>query len=234
MNNTPALVIVDAQRCFMPAEEGARLNTPGFGELPVPDGQAVVSPINQLTKAFLQHDLPIATTQDQHPEKTAHFAAAPNFVDTWPPHGRAGTPGGELHPELLAAHDPRVAHFIKGDVEAATPAEDDSYSGVLAHRTDTKTGDLELLPDYLHKHAAFTQYVCGLTIGKERPLCVDSTAMDLQKLDFNVTVVTDAVEAVVPEDKVEILENLGKLGVRLANVKQVLAEIEAIRGGVTA
>ncbi len=243
MNHNKALVIVDAQRGFMPAEEGERLGVAGFGELPVPNGQSIVRPINGMTGIFLDHGMPIATTQDNHPEETAHFSAEPNFIDTWPAHCIAGTPGAELHPELLAATHQRVAHFVKGDVSAKTPENDDSYTGVLAHRFDFEPifglpkpdaeshpaleSIREMLPDYLRKLNAMSAYVCGLTVGKERPLCVDSTAIDLKKQGFEVTVVTDAVEAVVPEDFDACMQNLGDLGIRLMNSHEVVAEVAA-------
>jgi nicotinamidase/pyrazinamidase len=226
MNHNQALVIVDEQRGFMPAEEGERLDAPGFGELTVPNGQRVVYPTNRMTEIFLDHNLPVATTQDAHPVETAHFSDDPNFVDTWPTHCVAGTPGAELHPRLMVAANPRVAHFIKGDGAAATPAEDDSYSGALAHRR--LETERELLPDYLRKLNVVTAYVCGLTVGKEQPLCVDSTALDLKALGFDVAVVTDAVEAVVPTDKEICMRNLGQKGIRLVNSHEVVAEIAAI------
>lgn len=228
MNHNEALVIVDAQRGFMPAEEGERLKVAGFGELTVPDGHRVVYPANRMTEIFLDHQLPVLTTQDMHPEQTAHFSDNPNFVDTWPRHCVAGTAGSELHPRLMAGVAPRVAHFIKGDIAAATPAEDDSYSGALAHREDPETGERQLLPDYLRKLHVATAYVCGLTVGKERPLCVDSTAIDLKELGFDVAVVTDAIEAVVPADKEACLRNLGERGIRLVQSHEVVAEAAAI------
>lgn len=222
-----ALVIVDAQRGFMPAEEGRRLDVEGFGELTVPNGHEIVYPINGMTDIFLDHELPVVTTQDMHPERTAHFSDEPNFVNTWPRHCVADTPGSELHPQLTAANNQHVTHFMKGDVEAATPEDDDSYTGVLAHRTDPETGAEELLPDYLRKLKVVTAYVCGLTVGKERPLCVDSTAMDLREQGFDVAVVANAVQAVVPEDFIACMQNLGAAGVRLLNSHQAVAEVAA-------
>ncbi len=221
-----ALVIVDAQRCFMPAEEGVRLNVPGFGELGVEGGQNIVAPLNQLTDAFNRSGLPVFTTQDQHPEETAHFSAEPNFVNTWPKHGRAGTPGGELHPDLLVAQDPwRATRTIKGDVVAQGPEDDTSYTGALAHDKDG-----ELLPDALRRLKVTAVTVGGLALGDgaENKLCVDSTAVDLFKQGFEVTVVTDAVEAVLPENRAKCLRNLAKLGLKLATtaeVRELVADI---------
>jgi nicotinamidase/pyrazinamidase len=228
MNHNKALLIIDAQRCFMPAEEGQRLGEPGFGELPVPNGHSIVPNTNRLTSVFLREGLPVVTTQDQHPEKTAHFSAHPNFVDTWPVHGRAGTPGGELHPELIAAKEPKVAHFIKGDVAAKAPADDNSYTGALAHRVNPDTDENELLPDYLRKLCVSSVALAGLTLGKDKPLCVDSTAVDLLKEGFRVEIVTDAVEVLQPQYRQEILAKLGKMGIRLVKTSEAIAEAYAV------
>lgn len=225
MTKQEALIIVDAQRCFMPASEGERLDMDGFGELPVEGGEEVVAPLNELTHVFRGLDRPIMTTQDQHPEETAHFSDNPNYVDTWPKHGRAGTPGGELHPDLLVAqHFSIPEKFIKGDVNATSPDEDTSYTGVLAHNPDTG----ETLPEALRRHKITSLYIGGLALGDgaEHKLCVDDTAIDFLRLGFEVTVVTDAVEAVLPENRAKCLKNMGDLGIKLATTKQVRAELE--------
>lgn len=221
-----ALVNVDAQRCFMPAEEGLRLGVPGFGELGVTGGENVVAPLNELADVFEQFEQPIVYTRDQHPEETAHFADEPNFVNTWPKHGRAGTPGGELHPELRIAREPHLAQgFIKGDVVATSPEDDTSYTGALAH--DPETG--ERLPDALRRKEVAAVYVGGLALGDglENKLCVDSTAVDLLHEGFEVTVVTDAVEAVLPENREACFKNMGELGIRLMTTQEVKAEVAA-------
>ncbi len=54
----------------------------------------------------------IATTQDWHIEPGAHWSAEPDFVDTWPKHGAAGTLNAELHPAIKALNIEH--HFKKG------------------------------------------------------------------------------------------------------------------------
>lgn len=230
MIKTNSLVVVDAQRGFMPAEEGERLDLPGFGELGVPDGDQVVDPINRLTHTFRGHMLPIATTQDWHPEQTAHFADEPNFVNTWPRHCVANTPGAELHPDLYVSRYGLAirTQFLKGDVPAATPEDDTSYTGALARNPETGV----LLPDWLAQRRVEGAYVVGLALGDgaENKLCVDSTAADLKELGFEVTVVTDATEAVLPENRAKCFENLGKAGIRLVTVDEAIKEVNALYG----
>lgn len=227
MRTSPeALVIVDTQRGFMPASEGERLQLSGFGELGVDGGEYIVERINRLTAALsaTAGNL-IATTQDWHPVHTAHFATEPNYIDTWPSHCVANTDGAELHPDLLVAQQPELAtRFIKGTEACTSPADDDSYTGALAMNPETGL----LLPDYLQQHRVRRVYVAGLALGDgdEHPLCVDSTARDLKKQGFEVTLVTDAAEAVFPANRATCFANLGRLGVNLATTEELLTVLK--------
>ena len=101
-----ALIVVDVQPTFC---EG--------GELGVEGGNAVAGRIADYVNAHRGEYAYTATTQDWHIEPGAHWSGNPDFVDTWPKHGAAGTPNAELHPAIAAlgiAH-----HFKKGQYSAA-------------------------------------------------------------------------------------------------------------------
>lgn len=227
-NRNKALIIVDAQRTFMPEAEGERLGVPGFGELAVPDGHTIVPVLNALTKVFRIHRMQVLTTADNHLEGTAHISTTPNFVTTWPRHGMQGTPGAELHPQLLA-NDPTIAaHFIKGDVIAKTPEEDDSYTGALAHRVDPETKLDTRLPNYLRENDITKVYVTGLTTSEGRKgaaLCADQTAIDLHEQGFEVTFVHNAVKPLNEEQYPICLQNLGALGIRIATAEEAAQDV---------
>ena len=99
-----ALIIVDVQPTFC---EG--------GELGVAGGNAVAERIADYVNAHRGEYEYIATTQDWHIEPGSHWSEQPDYVDTWPVHGKAGTPGAELHPAIAALH---VASFQEGTVFA--------------------------------------------------------------------------------------------------------------------
>lgn len=210
-----ALVAVDVQNDFID------------GSLAVPGGEKVVERINTLVTAMAKRASNlVVTTQDWHPNETAHFAEQPNFVDTWPVHCVGGTRGAELHPDLILAQQPELAtRFIKGDVACESPQDDTSYTGALAYNPDTGT----TLPDYLRQHDLGYVYVAGLALGDgaEHPLCVDSTARDLKEAGFNVMLVTDAAEAVLPENREKCFQNLAELGIKLVTTEQAVNQIES-------
>ena len=72
------------------------------GELGVAGGNAVAERIADYVNAHRSEYAYIATTQDWHIEPGAHWSAEPDFVDTWPKHGAAGTLNAELHPAIKA------------------------------------------------------------------------------------------------------------------------------------
>lgn len=216
-----ALVIIDTQRGFMPVSEGERLQLEGFGELGVDGGEKIVPRINQLSERFADRAYPIATTQDYHPMQTAHFSDEPNYINTWPVHCIGGTPGAELHPELHASNDSSTVHFIKGDTPCMSPDDDTSYTGALAYQPETGIS----LPDWLRAQKADEVYVTGLALGdgEDNKLCVDSTAVDLYDHGFEVTLITDATEAVFPENRELCFRRLGLRGIRLATTDEILS-----------
>ena len=59
----------------------------------------------------------IVATQDHHVDPVGHFAADPDFVDTWPTHCVADTPGADFHPALDTSQIEAV--FRKGARSAA-------------------------------------------------------------------------------------------------------------------
>src|SRR5688572_32997444 len=85
-----ALIVVDVQNDFC---EG--------GSLAVTGGASVAAAISRrLREGGYDH---VVATRDHHIDPGAHFSDTPDFVDSWPPHCRAGTPGASFHPDLDVA-----------------------------------------------------------------------------------------------------------------------------------
>src|SRR5690625_7643686 len=89
MSMKNALIVVDVQPTFC---EGGALGVEG--------GNAVAQRIAEFIDAHRDDYALVISTQDWHIDPGEHFSENPDFVDTWPPHGVAGTQGGELHPAL--------------------------------------------------------------------------------------------------------------------------------------
>jgi len=186
-----ALIVVDVQPTFC---EG--------GELAVEGGNAVAEAIAAFAaERRADYDL-VVTTQDWHVDPGHHFATAPavpDFVDTWPPHGLAGTPNAELHPALAdLAPDASVR---KGEYQAA-------YSGF-----EGVDGEGRTLEQLLRDAGVSSADVVGIAESH----CVRATALDAHALGLATRVLTDLT--------VPVSEDLGKA----ARVELAAAGVELAR-----
>lgn len=181
-----ALIIVDVQPTFC---EG--------GELPVEGGNAVARRVAEHVAAHRGDYALVATTQDWHIDPGAHFSDEPDFVDTWPRHGVAGTPGAMLHPALdgLAA-DITVK---KGQYAAA-------YSGF-----EGTTEDGRALAEALRGAGVTDVDVVGLALSH----CVCETALDALREGFGARVVEGLTAPVTPELGEAAKERMRSAGVEV-------------------
>jgi nicotinamidase/pyrazinamidase len=180
-----ALIVVDVQNDFC---EG--------GSLAVGGGAAVAAAISgHLRTAAYDH---VVATRDHHVDPGAHFSATPDFVDSWPPHCRAGTPGASFHPELDVA--PIEAVFSKGEHAAA-------YSGFEGAEPGG-TG----LADWLRSRGVDSVDVAGIATDH----CVRATALDAAKAGFATTVLLDLCAGVSPATTERALKEMQAAGVQLS------------------
>jgi nicotinamidase/pyrazinamidase len=183
-----ALIVVDMQNDFCPG-----------GTLAVPDGDAVIEPINRLVKAYLDAGDVVVYTKDHHPQDHHSFKA--NHPDgIWPYHCVQGTEGWEFHPDL----DVQGPIFYK-----AFKTEEDSYSGFGGFiESDPSSTSLE---QYLREQDVDEVTIVGLALD----YCVKSTAIDAHNLGFQAKVLLDATRAVnvKPEDGQLAVDELRQQGV---------------------
>ena len=184
-----ALVIVDVQPTFC---EG--------GSLAVEGGNQVAADIGALIHSDHGYAL-VATTQDWHIEPGDHFSEEPDLIDSWPPHGVAGTPDAALHPALADEAQHIDCGVRKGQYGAA-------YSG-FEGTTEEGTSLAALL-----RNAAVTDVdVVGLALDH----CVRATALDAVKEGFATRVLVELTAAVANDTAVSALGELREAGVVLEN-----------------
>lgn len=211
------LGIIDAQRGFMPASEGEHLDRAGFGELPVTDGQRIIPVVKRLLWAA--GSLNTFTTQDWHPEHTAHFSENPDFTTNWPVHCVQETAGAALHPDLESALMSSVTRFYKGQECLEDGKDDLSYSGFYATTPEGLS-----LPEWLTKAKAKHIILGGLALD----YCVGKTALDLRvKLGLEVTVALDATRGIADESTEAMLQAFSETGVRIAQSAELLETMRA-------
>jgi nicotinamidase/pyrazinamidase len=180
---TLAVVVVDVQNDFC---EG--------GSLAVAGGAAVAAAISaRLADGGYAHAV---ATRDHHIDPGEHFSAAPDYVDSWPPHCRVGTSGVELHPALDRSRLEAV--FDKGEHAAA-------YSGFEGSSAGTS------LAEWLRAHQVDALEVVGIATDH----CVRATAADAARLGWPTTVRLDLTAGVAAATVQRALEQLRTAGVTL-------------------
>ena len=183
------LLIVDVQNDFT---EGGALGCDG--------GAAVAAGITRYLADNADRYSVIVASRDWHDadnDNGGHFAAAgaaPDFVNTWPVHCVAGTPGADYHPDFDTA---AVTHHVKKG--QGVP----SYS-MFEGATDDGTAVADILDD----HGVVSVDVVGIATD----YCVLASSKDALGVGREVTVLTDLVAAVTPETGQAALEELQSLG----------------------
>ncbi len=180
---TRALIIADPQRDFC---EG--------GSLGVAGGAAVVSRIDRLLNSDHGYAQVIAS-RDHHIDPGGHFAAEPDFVDSWPPHCVVGSAGAEFHDNLT--YRDFAAVFYKGHYAPAYSA----FEGV--------TADGQRLSAWLRERKVDQIDICGIATD----YCVRATALDAVREGFDTTVLLDLTAAVAPHRVDEVCTELAAAGV---------------------
>jgi nicotinamidase/pyrazinamidase len=179
-----ALIVVDVQNDFC---EG--------GSLAVAGGAAVAAAISARLRTDGDRWDHVVATRDHHVDPGAHFSEHPDFVHTWPPHCRTGTPGASFHPELDVA--PIEAVFDKGRFTAA-------YSGF-----EGRTPAGAALRDWLAERGVTEVDVVGIATDH----CVRATALDAAGAGFATTVLLDLCAGVAPDSTDRALTELRAAGV---------------------
>jgi nicotinamidase/pyrazinamidase len=155
------LIVVDVQNDFCPG-----------GALAVPEGDAVVEPINRLME-----EIPFTVaTRDWHPPDHHSFA---EYGGPWPVHCVADTNGAQLHPTLHTSQ-------VDAVVDKGQGRDEDGYSGF-------ESTELERL---LRDQGVDTVHVTGLALD----YCVRATALDARRAGFGVVLHRDATRAINVHD----------------------------------
>lgn len=146
----------------------------------------------------------LVTTRDNHIDPGKHFSLNPDFVDTWPVHCQADTPGAEFHPDAVVAldlfeqlnpHAPRI-DVTKGEFDAAYSG----FEGVTVAGVP--------LADALRAAEVEELDVVGVATDH----CVRATVLDGLKEGFVVRVLTNQIAAVDDERGKAALEEMERAG----------------------
>lgn len=155
------LLIIDVQADFLPG-----------GSLAVPNGDAVLAPLNRWIARFAAAGRPIFATLDWHPADHCSFREQQG---PWPPHCIADTPGARIAGPLELPGD--AVRITK-----ATQRDADAYSGFSGTDLDRRLRQAEIR----------RLFVGGLATD----YCVLQSVLDALRLGYEVVLLRDAVRAV--------------------------------------
>jgi nicotinamidase/pyrazinamidase len=206
-----ALLVTDIQYDFLPG-----------GALAVPDGDAVIAPINALVRHFKRCEAHVLLTQDWHtpghvsfasshpgkaPFETIELPYGPQIL--WPDHCVQGTRGAEIARGLEAASSELV---IRKGFHSGV----DSYSAFLEADRRTRTG----LAGYLRERG-LTRIFC---VGLATDFCVSWSAQDAIAAGFETFVVLDACRGIDTDGSLaRALKDMERAGVRDCLTGDILA-----------
>ncbi|WP_087009258.1 isochorismatase family protein [Gulosibacter sp. 10] len=181
-----ALLIVDVQNDFT---EGGALGTEG--------GAQVAADVTAHARAHRDEYALVLASRDWHDadgDNGGHFAAEPDYVDTWPVHCVAGTDGADYHPGLDRA-------LI--DVEVFKGQGAPHYS---AFQGRTESG--QRLAEVLAERGIRELDVVGIATDH----CVRASALDALEAGLDVRVLDGLTSAVGEESRAAALAEVRAAG----------------------
>lgn len=182
-----ALLVVDVQNDFCPQ-----------GALGIAGGDTIIPVLNKYIAFFEKKGLPILFSRDWHPRMSKHFK---DFGGVWPFHCIQGTWGAQFHHDLKL---PKSAIVLSKGIDP----KKDGYSAFEA--VDAQGKNLESILTELGVREIF---IGGLATD----YCVKSSSLEAVKLNFNVTVLTDAIKGVdlKPGDSQSAIKEMIEKGARV-------------------
>ena len=182
-----ALLAVDLQNDFVQG-----------GSLAVPNGMQIAAQVARHIRHFKQEYQFVVASRDYHEDPAGHFAATPDFVNTWPPHCVIGTPG--------AAFVPPVANLVREKLIQTVVSKGRHAAAYSAFEGVDSRGHplLDVLKEQRIDHID----ICGIATD----YCVRASALDARKNDFQVRLLVNLCAAVSEATGLQAIEEMKAAG----------------------
>jgi nicotinamidase/pyrazinamidase len=183
-----ALLLVDVQNDFLPG-----------GALAVPDGDAVIAPLNAYLQAAARRQLLVFASRDWHPRNHCSFKPQGG---PWPEHCVAGTPGAQFSSVLeLPPNAITVSKATRPDRDAYSAFEGTWLKALLTQANIDRVLVGGLATDY----------------------CVLHTVRDALAAGFRVVLLTDAIGAIDAAEGARAEVQMVRLGAVPAKLSDIAA-----------
>jgi len=185
-----ALLVVDVQADFV---EG--------GSLGVAGGLMVAAMIARHVRHFKSEYQFVVASRDYHESAPDHISDHPDFVNTWPPHCMAGTPG--------AAFVPTIQNLVREKYiqEVVTKGRNAAAYSAFDGLDKRGHGLLDVLKEQRVDHID----VCGIATD----YCVRASALDARTNQFQVRVLVNLCAAVNEATGLQAMEEMKAAGCQL-------------------
>jgi nicotinamidase/pyrazinamidase len=182
------------------------------GALYVPGAERLLPNIRRLTDAARQGRVFLVSHGCYHSPNDPEF-------QIFPPHCVKGTPGSAFVPEALA----EKVIIVPNEPATSLPQNLRNYQQILLEK--------QTLDIFQSRHAdellkRFPQDVEFVVFGVVTEYCVGFAAKGLLERGRRVTVVSDAIETLKPEDGERTLREMQSLGAKFFNTDQALALLD--------
>ncbi len=184
MQKDKGLLVIDVQQDFCPA-----------GALPVPEGDNVVTALNEYIDYFVQSRWPVIFTRDWHPKDSQHFEAQGG---KWPSHCVEGTPGARFPRQLsVPAQSIVVSKGMERNQDGSS-----AFEGVNSQ----KYGLQQIL-----KASNIKELWVG---GLATDYCVQTSVLDALKSGYRVKLLVDAIRGldIHPGDSKKAIDEMVRAG----------------------
>jgi nicotinamidase/pyrazinamidase len=178
------------------------------GKLYVAGAEAIEPNLEKLTEYFKKKDIFRVNTADWHHKDSKELSANPDFVNTFPEHCMADTPGAEYVPASYPTEEeePYIIDWKAEELDKAQVASTRTYV-LLKDAFDVFGGNphTEELLDMLHPKRA-------IVYGVATDYCVNYAVKGLLERGLEVYVVEDAIKEIASSEPV--LQKWKELGVK--------------------
>jgi nicotinamidase/pyrazinamidase len=207
--------MVSRKIIFWDVDTQADFVLPG-GKLYVPGAEKLLPNLALLAGAACEGRVFLVSSGDAHTPEDPELRQ-------WPPHCMRGTAGAAIVPETLTQH----FFVVPNRAAASLPAELAQYQQAILEKQTLDVFDNPNTNGLLARLAEFTDSDAEFVVfGVVTEYCVNFAARGLLGRGRRVAIVSDAIEALKPEDGRRTLAELTALGARLITTREALALLE--------
>lgn len=190
------------------------------GELYVHGAEALIPNLGRLTEGARARGLTIVHSADDHePSDKEIDPRGGDFVDTFPPHCMAGTPGAARIPQTQPVAGAVDIAWDGAGFDAAAVA---AAPAVVLRKKWFDVFTNPAAEEVLRTLEPERVVVYGVALD----ICNRYAVEGMLKLGgFGIVVVKDAVKAIVPSNGPRLLREWGAAGVQLATTEEVLSSL---------